>query len=117
MKIYEVFTRIFLNPEEIDRTVSFYENLFGQKCKLRFKYPEKGLELASVGSFLLISGSTNHLKPFRDTKVTLLVDSIDDLKEFLQEQGATILEEPKSVPTGRNMRVKHIDGLVVEYVE
>ena len=117
MKIYEVLTRIFLNPEEIDRAVSFYENLFGQKCKLRFKYPEKGLELASVGSFLLISGSTNHLKPFRDTKVTLLVDSIDDLKEFLQEQGATILEEPKSVPTGRNMRVKHIDGLVVEYVE
>ncbi len=108
MKIYKVLTRIFLNPEEIDRSISFYENLFGQKCKSRFKYPEKELELAQVGSFLLISGSTNSLKPFRDTKVTLLVDSIDDLKVFLQEQGA---------PTGRNMRVKHMDGLIAEYVE
>jgi hypothetical protein len=117
MKIYEVLTRIFLDPLELDKSVSFYESLRGQKCKLRFKYPEKGLELASVGSFLLISDSTNHLRPFRDTRVTFLVDSVDDFKKFLLEHGATILEEPKSVPTGRNMRVKHSDGLGVEYVE
>jgi len=101
----------------MDKTISFYENLFGLKCKLRFKYPEKELDIASVGSFLLISGSTNHLKPFRDTKVTLIVDSIDDFKIFLQEQGATILEDPKPVHTGRNMRVRHMDGLIAEYVE
>jgi hypothetical protein len=46
-----------------------------------------------------------------------LVDSIVDFKVFLIEQGATILEEPKKIPTGKNMRVKHPDGLVVEYVE
>lgn len=117
MRICEVLTRIFLSPDDLDRAVSFYENLFRQKCKSRFKYPEKELEIASVGSFLLISGTSNSLKPFKDTKVTVLVDSIDDFKVFLQEQGATILENPKSVPTGRNMRVRHMDGLVVEYVE
>ncbi len=117
MKIHEVFTRIFVNSSEIDSHISFYENLCGQKCKLRFKYDEKGLELATVGPFLLISGSENHLKPFKETRVTCLVDSIDDFKAFLQEQGATILDEPKIVPTGRNMRARHADGLVVEYVE
>lgn len=97
--------------------LSFYENLCGQKCKLRFKYDEKGIELAAVGSFLLISGSENHLAPFKKTKITCLVDSVDDFKTFLQECGATILDAPKSVPTGRNMRARHMDGLVVEYVE
>ena len=117
MQIYEVLTRIFLNPSEMDNSIAFYEKLLRQKCKLRFKYPEKELDLASVGSFLLISGSPDNLKPFTDTRVTFLVDSIDDFKEFLPKNDAIIVEHPKSVPTGRNMRVKHPDGLVVEYVE
>ncbi len=66
---------------------------------------------------MLISGSENHLAPFKKTKITCLVDSVDDFKTFLQEHGATILDPPKSVPTGRNMRARHMDGLVVEYVE
>ncbi len=117
MKIKEVLTRIFLSTSELDSTIEFYENLFGQKCNLRFKYIEKGLELASVGSCLLISGSQEQLKPFIEVKATYIVDSIDDYKKYLTGEGATILEEPKTVPTGRNMRVKHPDGLVVEYVE
>lgn len=117
MKILEVFTRIFLPSSEIDNQISFYENLCDQKCKLRFNYVEKGLELAIVGPFLLISGSENQLTPFKETRVTCLVDSIDDFNTFLVEQGAIILDEPKIVPTGRNMRARHADGLVVEYVE
>lgn len=117
MKINETFTRIFLNPTDLENSIQFYEKLFGQKCGIRFNYPEKGLELATVASCLLISGSADHLKPFLETRVTYLVDSLDDFKEFLLGQGATILEEPKSIPTGMNMRVKHPDGLVVEYVE
>ncbi len=117
MKINETLTRIYLSPSDLDKSIHFYESLFGQKCDIRFKYPEKGLELASVASCLLISGSADHLKPFRETRVTYLVDSINDFKEFLLGQGATILEEPKLIPTGKNMRAKHPDGLVVEYVE
>lgn len=117
MQIFKVLTRIFIDPAEMNKSVAFHENLFGQKCKLRFKYPEKELELAMVGSFLLISGSADHLKPFTDTRVTFLVDSIDEFFEFLTKHDSTILEYPKSVPTGKNMRVKHPDGLVAEYVE
>ena len=31
--------------------------------------------------------------------------------------GAAIVEPPKPVPTGSNMRVRHPDGTLVEYVE
>ena len=117
MKIHEVLTRVFVKLSEKEEHISFYENLCGQKCKLQFKYDEKNLELAVVGQFLLIAGSENNLEPFKETRITCVVDSVDDFKTFLQEQGATILDAPKAVPTGRNMRARHIDGLVVEYVE
>jgi len=84
---------------------------------MRFEYEEKKLELASVGSFLLIAGGEEGLRPFKDTSVTCLVDSIDEYYSFLKTQGSEILEDPKVVPTGKNMRVKHNDGLIVEYVE
>lgn len=117
MEIYSIVNRIFIRPEEMENTLSFYENLTGVKCALRFNYSEKGLELAQVGPFLLIAGSKENLAHFRDTTVTFLVDSVDEFRNFLVQNGSTILEEPKTVPTGINMRVKHPDGLIVEYVE
>lgn len=117
MHIYKVLTRIFVDSTGLDNSIAFYENLFGEKCELRFKYSEKELELAMVGSILLISGSADRLKPFTDTAVTFLVDSIDEFLEFHTNHGSTILDYPKSVPTGKNMRVKHSDGLIAEYVE
>jgi predicted enzyme related to lactoylglutathione lyase len=117
MQIHKILTRVFVNSKELENAIQFYEKLFGEKCELRFKYAEKELELAMVSSILLISGSEDRLRPFTETKVTLLVDSIDEFLEFLTTHDSTILEYPKSVPTGKNMRVKHPDGLIVEYVE
>jgi predicted enzyme related to lactoylglutathione lyase len=117
VKIDQVLTRIFIPPSEFDESIRFYENLFGCKRDTRFHYSEKGLELASVDTCLLISGSADNLRPFEETRVTYLVDSLDEFRAFLVEQGASILEEPKTVPTGKNMRARHPDGLVVEYVE
>ena len=117
MRIYKVLTRIFVDSTGLDNSIDFYEKLFREKCELRFKYPEKELELAMVGSILLISGSADRIEPFRETKVTFLVDSIDEFLDFHTKNAAAILERPKPVPTGKNMRVKHPDGLIVEYVE
>ncbi|WP_432463485.1 VOC family protein [Agarivorans sp. QJM3NY_33] len=117
MQIYKILTRIFVGSAELEHSIHFYEKLFGKKCELKFNYSEKDLELAMVGSILLISGSADRLKPFIETKVTFLVDSIDEFLEFLTAYDSTILEYPKSVPTGKNMRVKHPDGLIAEYVE
>lgn len=109
--------RIYLAPAKLDDAVAFYERLLGEKCELRFKYSEAGLELASIGSVLLVAGSEDRLAAFRQTQATFLVDSIDDFRSWLLESGAEILDEPKKVPTGRNMRARHPDGAVVEYVE
>jgi hypothetical protein len=43
--------------------------------------------------------------------------SIIEFKDFLLENGATIMKDVKETPTGLNMIVKHFDGMTVEYVE
>lgn len=70
-----------------------------------------------MGNILIVSGSDEALKSFKDTKATFLVDSITEFKEFLLNNGATIIRDLKEVPTGMNMTVKHFDGTIVEYVE
>ena len=117
MKVLGVMTRIYLVPANLDGAVAFYETLLGVKCDLRFEYAEAGLELAGIGPMLLIAGSEEKLHSFRQTQATIIVDSIEDFRNWLQEAGAVILEEPKNVPTGRNMRVRHPDGTIIEYVE
>ena len=117
MKILRTFLRIYLDPEQMERSITFYEQLFGESCRLRFHYENIGLELAQIGTVLLIAGSEIALLPFKATRVTFLVDELFEGRESLLKQGAIILEEPKPVPTGWNMRVKHPDGTLVEYVQ
>ena len=117
MKVLNVITRVYLQPNSLEPTIAFYEGLFCETCRLRFPYPAMRLELAQVGCVLLIAGSPEDLEPFRATRSTFLVDSVDAFRLHLVQSGAQILSPPKDVPTGRNMRVRHPDGLVVEYVE
>jgi predicted enzyme related to lactoylglutathione lyase len=110
MQILKVLTRVYLNPTDLDDAIAFYESLFTERCWLWFQYSETGLELAGVGSILLIAGSTEALSPFKSTHATFLVDSLNDFREALTEQGAVILAEPSKVPTGVNMRAMHPIG-------
>ncbi|MBN3906345.1 MAG: VOC family protein [Nostoc sp. NMS1] len=117
MQILKVLTRVYLSPVDLDEAIAFYENLFTEKCWLWFQYSEAELELASVGSILLIAGSAEALSPFKSTHATFLVDSLNDFKEALIQQGAVILAEPNKVTTGVNMRAMHPDGTIIEYLE
>jgi predicted enzyme related to lactoylglutathione lyase len=115
VKVLRTMVRVYV--QNVDAAVQFYEKLIGVKCQHRFSYAEVGLELASVGNLLLICGTEDVLKPFRATHATLLVDSLDEYKDFLELNGGKIIAEPKKVPTGWNMTVKHADGTIIEYVE
>lgn len=115
MKILQTLSRFYVN--DLNSALEFYEELLGSPAAMRFKIPQIGLELAQIGSILLIAGSDEALKPFRSTQATFLVDSLDEFKAYLEEKGAEILRGPDKVPTGRNMTVKHPDGSVIEYVE
>ena len=115
MKIKQILNRFYVH--DIEQSIKFYEKILNEKCNMRFKYSQASLELAQVGNILIISGSDDALKPFKDTKATFLVDSITEFKDFLLNNGATIIRDLKVVPTGMNMTVKHLDGAIVEYVE
>lgn len=117
MKILKVLVRIFLDQDKLNTTIAFYEELFCSKCKMRFQYPEVGLELAQIESVLLIAGTKNARQPFQKTQSTFLVDCLNDFRDKLISDNAIIIEQPKSVPTGKNMRVQHPDGTIIEYVE
>lgn len=117
MKILATLFRIFVDEKGLESTIEFYEKLYSEKCRLRFSLDLVPLQLAQVGSCLIIAGSTEARRPFEATKMTLLVDHIQNAAIDLVHQGATILEGIKTVPTGWNMRVQHPDGLIVEYVE
>lgn len=115
LKILQVLNRFYV--KDIERAISIYENLLGTETCLRFEYKENGLELAQIGTILIIAGSEKALKPYRDTKATFIVNSVDRFKSFLLENGSVIIRDIKLVPTGRNMTVRHPDGIIIEYVE
>jgi predicted enzyme related to lactoylglutathione lyase len=115
MKVNKILSRFYVH--EMSEAVEFYEKVLNEKCSSRFKYTEMNLELAQVGNILLLCGSDEALKPFKDTKATFLVDSIIEYRDFLLKNGSVIIRDLKEVPTGRNMTLKHLDGTIVEYVE
>lgn len=117
MKVLNILARRYLPLHALDDAVAFYEALIGQRARLRFDYPEYDLRLAQVASILFIAGTEQSLQPFTATQLTFLVDDIDAFAAHLRSVGATILEAPKLVPTGRNMLVLHPDQTRVEYVE
>jgi len=115
MKILKTLTRVYTS--NFDETLKFYEDLTGTKTLRRFPYPAAGLELAQVQDILILAGTEDSLRPFRQTSATFLVDSLDEYHGFLAAQGAAIIRPPQAIPTGRNMTARHPDGAVVEYVE
>lgn len=115
MKIIKTLIRVYV--DKLDSALSFYEKLLGMKAEMRFTYSAVNLELATVGDILLIAGPKEALKPFRDTKATFLVDSVEEFKSYLEQRGGKMIRGVKDVPTGRNMTMEHPDGAVIEYVE
>ncbi len=119
--ILETFIRTFVDPDELDASVAFYKALLGGEESLRFDYPETGLKLASVSSprlsVLVIAGEADKRKPFEATRLTIKVDKLADYAEFLQLNGAEMLEPVQKTPVGWKMRYRHADGLIVEYVQ
>lgn len=117
MRILQVMARAYTAPEQLDAAIAFYEKLFGERCKARFRIPPLGLEIASVGSVHLLAGTEERLKPFRAAQATFWVDSVADAERTLRDMGSEILMGPEGGPIGSFMIVKHPDGLAAEYID
>lgn len=101
--------------DDLDAALPTFVQLTGEQPRLRFTY--EGLELASIGGYLLLAGSAEALAPYRGTHATALVDSLDDVLHLVEQHGGTVVDGPNDVPTGRNMTVRHPGGATVEYVQ
>ncbi|MDO3412685.1 hypothetical protein QWJ34_23160 [Saccharibacillus sp. CPCC 101409] len=108
--------RVFVGPGRLEETIDYYEQLQQVARDAFFPYPEAGLYLAMVGSFLIIEGSDEQLAPYRQTTGTLLVDDVQPYYDRLLADGAEIVGAIRDVPTGRGFTARHRDGTVVEYV-
>ncbi len=119
--IVEAFTRVFVEPDALDPTCTFYQALLGGEQTMRFKYPEAGLELAAISSprmsVLIIAGPAEKRRPFEATRLTLKVERLESALDILERTDAEQLEPIQPTPVGRKTRFRHADGLIVEYVD
>ncbi|MBO0867631.1 MAG: VOC family protein [Micromonosporaceae bacterium] len=107
--ITAVIARVFV--DDIDQVLPLYQRLAGVDQVKRFGF--RGVELASVGPFLLLSGDT---AAYRDRVATLQVERLAPVIAALGEAGAEIVEGPSSTPNGERLIARHPDGSVFEYI-
>ncbi|MFB6889350.1 VOC family protein [Kitasatospora sp. NPDC056327] len=113
MPVVRTYTRVYV--DDLDTALPAFVGLTGEQPSLRFAY--RGLELAAVGGHLLLAGTPEALAPYRATHATVIITSLDEALALLAEHGGEILDGPNTVPTGRNVTVRHPGGAIVEYVE
>ncbi|MFJ3303997.1 VOC family protein [Streptomyces sp. NPDC086549] len=100
--------------DDIEAAIPFYERLAGGSA-LRFE--RGGVQVAAVGSFLLMSGPEAELEVLRKVTATIAVEDVEDAHRTLSELGARIIAGPVPTPVGRNLIAMHPDGAVFEYVD
>ncbi|MEW1778776.1 VOC family protein [Streptomyces sp. NPDC086777] len=100
--------------DDLDTAIPFYERLSGGRA-LRFE--RGGVQVAAVGSFLLMSGPEAELEVLRKVAATIAVKDVDAARRLLDDLGARIIAGPLATPVGRNLIAMHPDGSVFEYVD
>ncbi|MEU6594339.1 VOC family protein [Streptomyces sp. NPDC046881] len=100
--------------DDLEAAVPFYERLAGRDA-LRFRRGE--VEVAAIGSFLLMSGPESELEILRKVAATIAVQDVDEAHRLLTELGARIVAGPVPTPAGRNLLAVHPDGAVFEYAD
>lgn len=122
LKAPRVFARVFCEPEALGKTVKFYEALTNISLDQDMDIPEARLHVVAVGGFLILALDPKKLDPAKHgeaTKITttVLVAHLDEVVAEQVANGATIVQPRWTVPPGAGFRLRHPDGLLVEYVE
>lgn len=112
---FMVITSVVLRRrvDDLDSALAFYERLTGESGA-RFRFA--GLELASIGPFLLFSGPEEAAGRFAGVAATLSVMDLDAAVANCAAAGAEVIAPPATTPNGRRAVVRHPDGGVYEYV-
>lgn len=113
MAAINALSRLYVS--DIDQGLRDLRHVTDAPVTIRFRYG--ALELAAVGTFLLIAGDEADLAPYRQTQATVTVENLEDMRLKLEAEGSEVLVSPQDVPTGRNMTIRHVGGAIIEYVE
>ncbi|GGS95780.1 MULTISPECIES: VOC family protein [Streptomyces] len=100
--------------DDLEAAIPFYERLTGGRAS---RFGRGDVEVAAVGSFLLMSGPESELEILRRVAATIAVKDVDEAGRLLDELGARIVAGPVPTPAGRNLLAVHPDGSVFEYVD
>ena len=100
--------------DDLDTAIPFYEQLAGGHA-LRFE--RGGVQVAAIGSFLLMSGPEAELEVLRKITATIAVKDVTEAHRLLTDLGARIIAGPVPTPAGRNLLAMHPDGSIFEYVD
>ncbi|MFF8860467.1 MULTISPECIES: VOC family protein [unclassified Streptomyces] len=100
--------------DDIDTAIPFYERLAGGRAQ---RFDRGGVQVAAVGSFLLMSGPEAELEILRRVTATIAVKDVEEAHRLLTDLGARVLAGPVPTPAGRNLLAMHPDGSVFEYVD
>ncbi|MET9324011.1 VOC family protein [Streptomyces sp. NPDC003038] len=111
MTITSVVLRRRVN--ELGPALDFYVRLTGQPAT-RFEFA--GLDLASVGPFLLFSGPDGIAERFAGVAATLAVGDLEAAVAHCEAAGGEVIAAPTATPNGHRAVVRHPDGGVYEYV-
>lgn len=119
--IQETYVRTFVEAHQLEESVAFYRRMLSGTETLRFHDSALDLRLVAVSSthlsVLIIAGDEAARRPFESTRLTVRVDDLDSAYSLLAESGATVVDRVQTTPVGRKMRWRHVDGMVVEYVD
>ncbi|MER6074135.1 VOC family protein [Streptomyces sp. NPDC001817] len=100
--------------DDLETAIPFYERLAGGRA---LRFGRGGVQVAAIGSFLLMSGPEEELEVLRRVAATIAVKDVDEAHRLLSELGARIIAGPVPTPVGRNLIAMHPDGSVFEYVD
>lgn len=112
-----VFVRVFCDPGTLPETVRFHETLTSTTLDMDMDIPEAGIRVVAVGPFLILERDPRARDLAAETPATVLNAHLDDAVERSLADGAQVVQQRWSAPPGPGIRLRHPDGLLVEYLE
>lgn len=111
---------MFPEKGRLKETVRFYASLAQVEFDMDMDIPESGLHVVGVGAFLILEmdpAKLDRIDEAKLTHVTVLAPHLEQTVRACVDRGAKVVQERWQSPPGPGCRLRHPDGLLVEYLE
>ena len=109
--------RVLATPGELTAVVGFYSTLTGVDPDMDMAWPEVGMHIVAIAGFLILELDPEAHPAAAAAQATVIVAELATAVHQAVEHGATVLEAAHPAPVGAAARLRHPDGLLVEYLE